>query len=39
MPALQDVVEQDEAAIAALKAEVTEFTARAKALRVQLAAN
>ncbi|WP_029913705.1 ankyrin repeat domain-containing protein [Caulobacter sp. UNC358MFTsu5.1] len=39
MPLLADVVEQDEAAIAALKAESTEFTARAKALRVQLAAN
>ncbi|MBO9557135.1 MAG: ankyrin repeat domain-containing protein [Caulobacter sp.] len=39
MPLLRDVVEQDEAAIAALKADVTEFAARAKALRVQLAAN
>ena len=38
MPLLADIVEQDEAAIAALKAESTEFTARAKALRVQLAA-
>lgn len=39
MPALQTEVEQDERAIATLKAETIEATARAKALRAQLAAN
>ncbi len=38
MPALQDKVEQDEQAIATFKAETTESTARAKALRAQLVA-